>query len=90
MAIKPLGDRVIVKAVDAEEKTEGGIYIPDNAQEKPNEGVIVEVGSGTTDTEMLVKKGDKIMYGKYAGTEIEHEGEKYLIMKQSDIYCIID
>lgn len=89
MAIQPLADRVLVKPVAAEEKTLGGIIIPDSAKEKPAKGEVVAVGRGTKDEEMLLKVGDVVLYGKYAGTEIEHEGEKYLIMRQSDVLATI-
>ena len=88
MNIKPLGDRVLVKPAPAEEKTVSGIIIPDSAKEKPLKGDVIAVGNGTKDEEMVVKEGDKVLYGKYAGTEIEIDGEKYLIMRQSDILAI--
>ncbi len=86
---KPLGDRVLVKPVTADEKTSGGIIIPDTAKEKPQKGEVVAVGKGTEGNEMTVKPGDTVMYGKYAGTEIAFGDEKYLIMKEDDIYGII-
>jgi chaperonin GroES len=89
MKIKPLADRVLVKPATAEEKTVGGIIIPDSAKEKPLKGEVVAVGNGTKDEEMIVKTGDAVLYGKYAGTELELEGESYLIMRQSDILAII-
>ncbi|MDR1454360.1 MAG: co-chaperone GroES [Tannerella sp.] len=89
MKIKPLADRVLVKPALAEEKTVGGIIIPDSAKEKPLKGEVMAVGNGTKDEEMVVKKGDAVLYGKYAGTEIEWESETYLIMRQSDILAII-
>ena len=89
MNIKPLADRVLVKPAAAEEKTLGGIIIPDSAKEKPLKGEVVAVGNGTKDEEMVVKVGDNVLYGKYAGTEIEFEGVKYLMMRQSDIFAII-
>ncbi|MDR1408034.1 MAG: co-chaperone GroES [Tannerella sp.] len=89
MNIKPLADRVLVKPATAEEKTSGGIIIPDSAKEKPLKGEVVATGNGTKDEEMVVKSGDKVLYGKYAGTEIEWDGETYLIMRQSDILAII-
>ncbi len=89
MSIKPLADRVLVLPAAAEEKTVSGIIIPDTAKEKPLKGSVVAVGCGTKDEEMIVKAGDTVLYGKYAGTEIEWEGEKYLIMRQSDILAII-
>lgn len=89
MNIKPLADRVLVKPAAAEEKTVGGIIIPDTAKEKPLKGEVVAVGNGTKDEEMLLKAGDQILYGKYAGTEIELDGTNYLIMRQSDVLAII-
>lgn len=89
MNIKPLADRVLIKPAAAEEKTVGGIIIPDSAKEKPLKGEVKAVGQGTKDEEMVVKEGDIVLYGKYAGTEVEFEGEKYLIMRQSDILAII-
>ena len=89
MNIKPLADRVLIEPAAAETKTIGGIIIPDTAQEKPLQGVIVAVGNGTKDEEMVLKEGDRVLYGKYAGTEIEHEGKKYLIMRQSDVVAIL-
>ena len=89
MNIRPLADRVLIKPAAAEEKTLGGIIIPDSAKEKPLKGEIVAVGNGTKDGEMVVKVGDNVLYGKYAGTEIEFEGEKYLMMRQSDVLAII-
>lgn len=87
--IKPLGDRVLVKPVAAEEKTIGGIIIPDSAKEKPLKGEILAVGQGTKDETMVLKAGDQVLFGKYAGTELEYEGEKYLIMRQSDVLAIL-
>lgn len=89
MNIKPLADRVLVKPAAAEEKTASGIIIPDTAKEKPLKGEVLAVGNGTKDEEMVVKPGDTVLYGKYAGTEIEIDGEKYLIMRQSDILATI-
>ena len=89
MNIKPLADRVLVVPAPAEEKTIGGIIIPDTAKEKPLKGEVVAVGNGTKDEEMIVKVGDTVLYGKYAGTELELEGVKYLIMRQSDILAIV-
>ncbi len=88
MKIKPLADSVIVKEAAAEEKI-GGIIIPDTAKEKPLKGVVIAVGNGTKDEEMVLKEGDNVLYGKYAGTEVELEGEKYLIMRQSDVLAIL-
>ena len=88
MNIQPLGDRVLVMPAPAEEKI-GGIIIPDTAKEKPLRGKIVAVGNGTKDEEMILKAGDEVLYGKYAGTELEFDGEKYLMMRQSDFLAII-
>lgn len=90
MSIKPLADRVLVMPAAAEEKTVSGIIIPDTAKEKPLKGEVISVGNGTKDEEMILKAGDHVLYGKYAGTEIELDGEKYLIMRQSDILAIIE
>ena len=87
--IRPLADRVLVKPAEAEEKTSSGIIIPDTAKEKPMEGEVIAVGCGKKDEPMTVKVGDKVLYGKYSGTEITYEGEKYLIMRESDIYAVI-
>ena len=87
--IKPLADRVLVEPKEAETKTASGIYIPDTAKEKPQQGVIVAAGPGKKDEPMEVKVGDTVLYGKYAGTEVTFEGVKYLIVKQSDILAII-
>ena len=89
MNIKPLADRVLVKPAPAEEKV-GGIIIPDTAKEKPLRGKIVAAGKGTKDEEMLLKVGDEVLYGKYSGTELELEGEKYLMMRQSDVLAVIE
>ena len=87
--IKPLADRVLVEAAPAEEKTSGGIIIPDTAQEKPQRGTVVAVGSGKKDEPMTVKAGDNVLYGKYAGTELTVDGKNYLIMRESDIYAVV-
>jgi len=89
MSIKPLADRVLIKPADAEAKTASGIIIPDSAKEKPLKGEVIAVGKGTKDEEMALKKGDQVLYGKYAGTEIELDDNKYLIMRQSDVLAII-
>jgi len=89
MNIKPLADRVLILPAPAEEKTIGGIIIPDTAKEKPLKGEVIAVGSGTKDEEMVLKVGDTVLYGKYAGTELEVEGEKYLIMRQNDVVAIL-
>ena len=88
MNIKPLADRVLVLPTAAEEKV-GVIIIPDTAKEKPLRGKIVAAGNGTKDEEMVLKAGDEVLYGKYAGTELELEGTKYLIMRQSDVLAVI-
>ena len=87
--IQPLADRVLVKAAAAEETTVGGIIIPDSAKEKPLRGEVLAVGNGTKDEEIILKPGDQVLYGKYAGTELEFEGEKYLIMRQSDVLAVL-
>lgn len=87
--IKPLADRVLVEPVAAEQTTASGIIIPDTAKEKPQKGKIIAVGNGKPDEPMTVKEGDIVLYGKYAGTEINHEGTDYLIMRESDILAII-
>ncbi|MBO7145868.1 MAG: co-chaperone GroES, partial [Salinivirgaceae bacterium] len=83
------GTRVVVKVQEAENKTKSGIYIPDSAKEKPQRGEIVAVGNGTKDEAMELKAGDIVLYGKYAGTKIELDGEEYLIMNQSDVLAIV-
>ena len=87
--IKPLADRVLVEPAAAEEKTAGGIIIPDTAKEKPMRGTVIAAGEGTKDQPMTVKPGEKVLYGKYAGTEISVDGNDYLIMRESDIYAVI-
>ena len=89
MSIKPLADRVLIEPAPAETKTVGGIIIPDTAKDKPLQGTIVAVGKGTKDEEMVLKEGDTVLYGKYAGTELEFEGKKYLIMRQSDVVAVL-
>ena len=94
MKFRPLHDRVLIKVLDSEEKTSGGIIIPDTAQEKPMEGEVLETGSGARDetgklVPLDVKKGDKILFGKWSGTEVKMNGEEYLIMKETDIMGII-
>lgn len=93
--LKPLADRVVVKPAEAEEKTAGGIILPDTAKEKPIEGTVVAVGPGKTsdDGKLIkpeVKVGDRVLYGKYSGTEVTIDGEEYLIMRESDIFGIIN
>lgn len=95
MKIKPLGDRVIVKALEKEEEKVGGIIIPDTAKEKPQEGKIEAVGPGKKNDKgevvaMNIKQGDKVLYGKYSGTEVKIDGEEYLIMHEDDIFGIIE
>ena len=95
MAIKPLDDRVVVEPLEAEEKTQGGIVLPDSAKEKPTKGKIISVGDGKLldsgkRAALLVKKGDKVLYGKYAGTEITVGGKDYLILKENDILAKIN
>jgi chaperonin GroES len=87
--IKPLADRVLVEPAAAELKTAGGIIIPDTAKEKPQKGIVVAVGSGKKDEPMTVKVGDQVLYGKYSGTEINVDGNDYLIMRESDILAVI-
>ena len=89
MNIKPLADRVLILPAPAEEKTIGGIIIPDTAKEKPQKGTVVAVGNGTKEHTMTVKIGDSVLYGKYAGTELKLEGKDYLIMREDDILAII-
>ena len=89
MNIKPLADRVLILPAPAEEKTIGGIIIPDTAKEKPLKGEVIAVGNGTKDEEMVLKVGDTVLYGKYPGTELEVEGTKYLIMRQSDVLAVL-
>ncbi len=89
LSIKPLSDRVIVKPAQAEEKTAGGIIIPDTAKEKPQRGTVVAAGPGKKDEPVTVKVGDSVLYGKYSGTEITYEGSDYLIMRESDILAIV-
>ncbi|MDD6124508.1 MAG: co-chaperone GroES [Bacteroidales bacterium] len=89
MNIKPLADRVLIKPAAAEERTAGGIIIPDTAKEKPLQGEVLAVGNGTKDEEMTLKAGDRVLYGKYAGTEVELDGEKYMIMRQSDVLAVL-
>jgi chaperonin GroES len=89
LKIKPLADRVLIEAAPAEEKTAGGIYIPDTAKEKPQQGKVVAVGNGTKDITLTVSVGDEVLYGKYAGTELNVEGKDYLMMRESDILAIV-
>ena len=87
--IKPLADRVLIEPQEAQTKTAGGIYIPDTAKEKPQQGKVIAVGPGKKDEPMEVKAGDVVLYGKYAGTEVTVEDRKYLIVKQQDILAIL-
>ena len=89
MNIKPLADRVLINPAKAEEKTVAGIIIPDTAKEKPQQGTVVAAGPGKKDEPMEVKVGDQFIYGKYAGTEVNFEDKKYLIVKQSDILAVL-
>ena len=88
--MKPINDRVVVKPSPAEEKTAGGIIIPDTAKEKPQKGEIVAVGPGKDGNLMTVSVGDIVLYGKYAGQELQHDGETYLIMREDDVLVILD
>ena len=88
MNIKPLADRVLIEPAPAEEKV-GGVIIPDTAKEKPLHGKVIAAGTGTKDEEMILKEGDEVLYGKYSGTELEFEGNKYLMMRQSDVLAVI-
>lgn len=89
MNVKPLADRVIIRPAQAEEVTAAGIIIPDSAKEKPLKGTVIAVGTGTKDEVMELKDGDTVLYGKYAGTELEIEGDKVLIMRQSEVLAIL-
>jgi len=90
MKLKPLADRVIIQPPAAEEVTASGIIIPDSAKEKPLRGTVLAVGNGTKDEEMVLKEGDNVLYGKYAGTEIDLDGDKVLIMRQSEVLAVIE
>lgn len=90
MKIRPLADRVLIRPMAAEEVTVAGIIIPDSAKEKPLRGEVIAAGKGTKDEEMVLKEGDKVLYGKYAGTEIDVDGEKLLIMRQSDVLAVVE
>ena len=90
MKLKPLADRVIIQPTAAEEVTSSGIIIPDSAKEKPLKGTVLAVGNGTNDEEMVLKAGDVVLYGKYAGTEIEFEGDKVLVMRQNEVLAVIE
>ena len=87
--LKPLADRIVIEPAEAEQKTAGGIIIPDTAKEKPQKGTVVAVGPGKKDEPMTLKVGDTVLYGKYSGTEITLDAKHYLIMKESDVYAIL-
>lgn len=94
MAVKPLADRILIEQVEAEKKTAGGIYIPDNAKEKPQKGNVVAVGPGRISDAgqtiaLSVKEGDVVLYGKYAGTEVSHDGKDYIILRESDVLATL-
>lgn len=93
-SLKPLGDRVVVKPKEAKEQTESGLYIPETAKEKPQQGTVVSVGPGRTENgtkiDMTVSEGDQVLYGKYAGTEVTLDGDEYLIMRENDIFGIVE
>lgn len=89
VTLKPLADRVLIEPIVAETKTASGIIIPDAAKEKPQEGIIVAVGNGTKDVDMTVSVGDKVLYGKYGGTEVKLDGKDYLIMREADVLAIL-
>ncbi|MDR2584913.1 MAG: co-chaperone GroES [Prevotellaceae bacterium] len=89
MEIKPLADRVLIEPAEAETKTASGLYIPDTAKEKPQRGKVIAVGNGKKDEPMELKKGDVVLYGKYAGTEINVDGKDYLMMRQSDVLAVL-
>jgi chaperonin GroES len=87
--IKPLADRVLIEPAAAETKTSSGLYIPDTAKEKPQKGIVVAVGPGTKENAVTLSVGDTVLYGKYAGTELQHDGKDFLIMKENDILAIV-
>ena len=90
MKLQPLADRVLVQPAAAEEVTAAGIIIPDSAKEKPQRGTVVAVGNGTKEEEMILKPGDEVLYGKYAGTEIDNDGDRLLIMRQSEVLAVVE
>ncbi len=90
MNVKPLADRVLILPAPAETRTKSGLIIPDTAQEKPLKGEVVATGNGTKDEEMILKVGDTVLYGKSAGTELEFDGKKYLMMRQSDVLAVVE
>ncbi|MFQ3334775.1 MAG: chaperonin GroES [Candidatus Arcticimaribacter sp.] len=87
--IKPLADRVLIEPAAAETKTSSGLYIPDTAKEKPQKGIVIAAGPGTKENPVTLKAGDTVLYGKYAGTELQHDGKDFLIMKENDILAIV-
>ena len=87
--IKPLADRILIEPAAAETQTSSGLYIPDTAKEKPQKGIVVAVGPGTKENPVTLAEGDNVLYGKYAGTELQHDGKDYLIMKENDILAIV-
>ncbi len=87
--IKPLADRVLIEPAAAETQTSSGLYIPDTAKEKPQKGIVVAVGPGTKENPVTLSEGDTVLYGKYAGTELQHDGKDFLIMKENDILAIV-
>ncbi len=93
LKVKPLADRVVVKALEESEQMRGGLYIPDTAKEKPQQGEVIAVGAGRVEdgkrVEMELKVGDKVLYGKYSGTEVTVEGEQYLILRESDVLAVV-
>ena len=89
LKIQPLSDRVLLEPIQAETKTASGLYIPDSAKEKPQEATVVAIGKGTKDEPMTVKVGDKVIYGKYAGTELKLDGKDYIMMREADILAIL-
>ena len=94
MALKPLGDRIVVKRLDAQEKTKSGLVLPDSAREKPQEGKVIAVGTGRLLDEggvkpLEIKSGDRVLYGKYSGTEVSIEGDDYLILREEDVLAIV-
>ena len=89
MKIKPLANKILIEPKEAETKTAGGLFIPDTAKEKPQQGIVVAVGNGKKDEPMELKAGDTVLYGKYAGTEISVDGKNYLIMRQSDVVAVL-
>ena len=89
LGVRPLHDRLLIRRMNEDEKTAGGLYIPDTAKEKPQKGIVQAVGNGTKENKMTVKVGETVLYGKYAGTELKLDGKDYLIMSESDILAIV-